>query len=249
MTGYRALLALSAALAAVSFATLLRRPAPYGRYSGSARGPVIPARWGWIVMESPAVVLMVALFAAGRNRGSLVAQVFLATWLAHYLRRTLVYPFRLPASARPLPLAIVAAAFLFQLVNVYLNGRWLFELAPPRPDSWLWDPRFVFGLLLFAAGTIVNVGADEELLRLRAEGPGYRVPLGGLFRWISAPHYLGEIAIWLGWALLTWCFPALLFALWTIANLAPRARSHHRFCLATIAGYPKQRKALVPGVW
>lgn len=200
-------------------------------------------------MESPAVVFMVALFAVGKNRGSLVAQVFLLIWLAHYLRRTLVYPFRLPPSARPLPLSIVATAFLFQMVNVYLNGRWLFELSSPRPEAWLADPRFLLGCALFAAGTVVNVSADGELLRRRAEGPGYRVPRGGLFRWISAPHYLGEIAIWLGWALLTWCLPALLFALWTIANLVPRARSHHRFCLETIEGYPRERKALIPGIW
>jgi 3-oxo-5-alpha-steroid 4-dehydrogenase 1 len=249
IAAYRVLLALSAALAAVSFAALLRRPAPYGRYAGAARGPRVPARWGWVVMESPAVVVMVTLFAVGRNRGSLVAEVFLAIWLLHYVRRTLVYPFRLPRSAQPIPLSIVVTAFVFQLLNVYLHGRWLFELLPPRPDAWLADPRFVLGTALFAAGTTLNVGADETLLRLRAKGPGYRVPEGGLFRWISAPHYLGEIAIWLGWALLTWCLPALLFAFWTIANLAPRARSHHRHCLETIAGYPRQRKALVPRIW
>lgn len=246
---FDALLAVSGALAAISFATLLRRPAPYGRYADGARGPAIPARWGWLVMESPAVWGMTALFATGRHRGSVVAAVFLVLWLAHYLRRTLVYPFRLPPSTRPLPLLIVASAFLFQIVNVYLNGRWLFELGPVRPVAWLLDPRLLAGVALFAAGTVVNRRADAELLRLRSAGDGYRIPEGGLFRWISCPHYLGEIVLWIGWATATWCLPGLLFALWTIANLAPRARSHHRFCRERIPGYPPERRALLPGLW
>jgi len=246
---FEALLALSAALACLSFALLLRRPAPYGRFADRSRGPAIAARWGWLLMESPAIWGMVALFVTGRHRESVVAQLFLLLWLAHYARRTLVYPFRLPRSARPLPLLIVGSAFLFQLVNVYLNGRWLFELGPARPASWLLDPRFLVGVALFVGGTLVNRSADAELLRLRAAGPGYRVPQGGLFRWISSPHYLGEIVIWIGWAAATWCLPALLFAFWTIANLAPRARSHHRFCRERIPGYPPERTALLPGVW
>ncbi len=43
------------ALAAVTFVTLLRMKAPYGRhYTGRGWGPDIPNRAGWIVMESPA---------------------------------------------------------------------------------------------------------------------------------------------------------------------------------------------------
>jgi hypothetical protein len=237
------------ALAPIVFVRLWLVPAPYGRFAGGARGPSLPARWGWLAMESPALAGMVALFATGRHRESAVAAVFLAIWLAHYLRRGLFYPLRLPDATRPMPLLVVAAGFLFQLVNVYLNGRWLFELGPAYPESWLVDPRFVAGAALFAAGTIVNVRADAELRRLRSAGRGYRTPEGGLFRRISAPHYLGEIGIWCGWALLTGCLPALAVAAWTIANLAPRARSHDRHGRATIAGYPAGRKVLVPGIW
>jgi steroid 5-alpha reductase family enzyme len=30
----------------------------------------------------------------------------------------------------------------------------------------------------------------------------YRIPRGGLFEWVSCPHYLGEIIIYVGFALL-----------------------------------------------
>jgi len=237
------------ALGAVAFVGLLFRPAPYGRYAAGGSRWTIPARWGWVVMESPAVALFVALWATGRHRGEAVSLVFLVLWLVHYVHRTLVYPFRLGArGARPMPLEIVGSAFLFQVVNVYLNARWLFELAPRYPESWLADPRLLAGAALFLAGSVVNRRADAELRALGAGG-GYAIPRGPLFRAISCPNYLGEIVLWCGWALATWSLAGLSFALWTLANLAPRARAHHRDYRERFADYPPERKALLPGLW
>ena len=41
----------------------------------------------------------------------------------------------------------------------------------------------------------------------------------------------------------------LAFALWTIANLLPRARSHHRWYREKFPEYPPERRALVPGLF
>ena len=41
----------------------------------------------------------------------------------------------------------------------------------------------------------------------------------------------------------------LAFAVWTIANLAPRARSNHLWYRQTFPDYPAERKALLPGLW
>ena len=78
---------------------------------------------------------------------------------------------------------------------------------------------------------------------------GYRIPYGGLYRWISCPNYFGEIITWVGWAVATWSLPGLAFAVWTIANLAPRARAHHIWYREHFSDYPTERKALMPGVW
>lgn len=246
---YPVLLTAWTALAAVAFVALFFRPAPYGRYADRGGRRTIPSRWGWMLMESPAVLLFVALWATGRQRDAPVSIAFLLLWLSHYLWRTVVYPLRLGARGeRPMPLEIVVSAFGFQLANVYLNARWLFELAPAYPTSWLRDPRFLAGVALFVLGTVVNRRADASLRGLASE-EGYAIPRGGLYRWVSCPNYLGEIAIWSGWALATWSLPGLAFALWTIANLAPRARTHHRFYRERFPDYPPERRALVPFVW
>ena len=69
-----------------------------------------------------------------------------------------------------------------------------------------------------------------------------------MHKYISAPNYFGEIIEWIGWAVLTWSISGLVFALWTIANLFPRALAHHRWCRKKFADYPKNRKAIIPGI-
>ena len=47
----------------------------------------------------------------------------------------------------------------------------------------------------------------------------------------------------------TWSLPGLAFAVWTVANLMPRARAHHKWYGNYFPDYPQERKALVPGLW
>ena len=100
-----------------------------------------------------------------------------------------------------------------------------------------------------AMGFMLHVHSDHVLRKLWTAGErSYRVPHGGLHRWVSNPNYLGEIIEWSGWALMTWSLPGLAFALFSIANLAPRAVANRRWCRAHIEGYPRNRKALIPGL-
>jgi 3-oxo-5-alpha-steroid 4-dehydrogenase 1 len=99
-------------------------------------------------------------------------------------------------------------------------------------------------------GWLVNFQADRILINLRADGfDGYRIPYGGAFRWVSAANYFGEIILWAGWALMAWTLPGLIFVLFSIANLLPRALSIHRWYRETFPDeYPRERKAIVPGL-
>jgi hypothetical protein len=245
---YEAVLPVWFALAGAVFVALLFVPAPYGRYAGKTSGGTLSARAGWLLLEAPAVVLFTLVWLASPARTASASLFFLILWLSHYMDRALLYPLRIPASARRMPHGVVALGVVFNVVNASLNAGWLFALSGGYPDTWLGDPRFLAGVALFAAGWLVNRAADAELARLRASG-GYAIPRGPLYRWISCPNYLGEIAIWCGWALATWSAPGLAFALWTVANLAPRARRHHLWYRARFPDYPRERRALLPGIW
>jgi len=244
---YRALLVGWMLLAAALVPVLLFITAPYGRFARRGWGPALPARVSWVLMESPTILVVAALFAVGRHK-SLVHVVFLVLWNVHYVHRTLVYGLRV-RSGRRMPVLLVASALFFNVVNGYLQGRYLFTLAPEAPAAWLAAPRFLAGLALFAGGLGVNTLADNALRRLRKPGEsGYRIPRGGLFEWVSCPNYLGETVEWCGWALLTWSPAGLAFAAWTAANLVPRAIATHRWYRKEFSDYPPERRAILPFV-
>jgi len=248
---FDALLAAMLVVAAGVFVYLLARPAPYGRHGeGKAWGPAVPARLAWILMESPSVISFAACYALAPRPPWADAPlvVFLVLWQLHYAHRAFVFPFRLRRGA-PMPAVVMASGCAFTALNGYLNGRGLTAFGHGYGAAWLADPRFWAGTLLFAAGYSINHHADRILLDLRRPGEtGYKIPRGGLYRWISCPNYFGEIIEWTGWAVATWSLPGVVFVIWTIANLFPRALAHHRWYLAKFPDYPKERRALVPFV-
>ena len=234
-------------LAAATFVLLLFVSAPYGRHARQGWGPLIPARLGWVLMEAASPCVLLAFFLAGTAKG-LASVVLLSLWELHYLHRSFIYPFQL-SNPKPMPVSVVAMGAAFNFVNATLNGYWLFFLAD-YPASWLADPRFLAGVLLFAAGFAVNRWSDAILRRLRKPGEtGYKIPRGGPWELVSSPNYLGEIIEWCGFALASWSLAGLAFAAWTLANLAPRARTNHQWYRAQFKDYPAERKALLPFAW
>ncbi|MCJ7516320.1 MAG: DUF1295 domain-containing protein [Dehalococcoidia bacterium] len=237
-------------LAAVIFITLFFIVAPYGRHFRRQWGPQIGDRLGWIIMEAPSPILFAAFFVLGIKLVSVTAVAFLILWEAHYVHRAFIYPFSRRAGASGMPVAVVNMGFLFNIGNAYLNGRYLFTLSGGYDNAWLITPQFIIGAALFIAGFFINRWADDSLQNLRRPGEsGYKIPVGGLYRWISCPNYFGEMLTWVGWAVATWSLPGLAFAVFTVANLAPRARAHHLWYKRQFADYPPQRKALLPAVW
>lgn len=236
-------------LAAVTFVALLFIAAPYGRHARGGWGPGVPQRLGWILMELPAVALWATIFFFGDHATDVAPLVLLAVWQLHYVHRTFVFPFRIPRSDKTTPISVVGLAVVFNTLNAYVNARWVSHFGQ-YPAEWLRSWPFFVGLVLFLGGMAVNVGSDSTLLKLRAtSAPGvYSTPHGGLFRWVSCPNYLGEIVEWTGWAILTWSISGAAFALYTAANLVPRAITHHRWYHTKVEGYPAERRAVFPYV-
>ena len=224
--------------------------APYGRHNPGTWRPMVRAHSGWLLMESPAVLVPAGVFVWAHGWESPVLLVFFLIWQMHYVHRAWIYPFRLAKTSSPMPMLLMLMGLVFNLINGSLQSAWLFVRPVASSVDWLSDWRFTAGVAVFSIGFVINMDSCNRLLRLRREKPGeYSVPHGGLFRWVSCPNYLGEITEWIGWALLTWSPAGLAFAVWTTANLAPRARAHHNWYRDRFPHYPTKRKALIPGIF
>ncbi len=232
------------------FAGLFFISAPYGKFFRKGWGMSLKSKTGWVLMELPSLIIMIFLFFTGNKKTSAVSLIFLFIWSIHYFHRSVIYPCRMNSSNKKFPFLILIFALAFNFINSYLNGRYLFYFSDNYPLSWLKDARFIIGIIIFIIGMIINIQSDSFLLNLRKSGnKGYQIPDKGLFKLVSSPNYLGEILEWIGWAILTWSLPALAFAVFTIANLMPRAYKNHKWYQQQFPLYPQNRKALIPYIF
>jgi len=234
--------------AIMAFTALYFITAPYGKFSRSGWGLKVPSKWAWVIYETPSVVFFAIVYFMGKNWMNPVSLIFLFMWQLHYFNRTYVYPFRLKKSGKQTPLTIILLAFAFTSLNSYINARWISEFGS-YDISWLSSPQFIVGSIVFVCGWLINMKSDNILLNLRGPGEtGYKIPYGGMFKYVSSPNYLGELLVWAGWAIATWSMAGASFFVFTFCNLVPRAVAGHEWYHKKFKNYPPERKAIFPGL-
>lgn len=238
---YNIALIVMLALAIISFVYLQFITAPYGRHAKQNWGPNIANHWGWVLMESPAVLFFIVIYAMGTNALEIVPFVLLCLWQFHYIYRTFIFPFRLRSKTKKMPLAVCLSGFGFNCFNAFLNAYWIANLGNYSAE-WLVSAKFILGCFIFFSGFYIHYHSDVMLMNLRKPGEtGYKIPQGFLFRWFVSPNYLGEVIMWTGFTIASWSPAALVFTVFTIANLLPRSISHKRWYREKFPDFPKHR--------
>jgi 3-oxo-5-alpha-steroid 4-dehydrogenase 1 len=239
------------ASAAVVLLILLTIDAPYGKRDREGWGPAISIRWSWLLLEVPSFIVPLCILLAADTTPGWPGLVLIAIWLGHYFHRSFIYPF---FSLRPRPgasfkvLMLLLGAPMNALIGAMMA---LMVLSEPQlqDNSWLLSAPFIIGMVLCVSGLAMAKWADAVLLGLRKPGDSaYYIPRGGAYRYISCPNYLGEILQWLGFALAAYNLAGLAFALYSIANLLPRALASHKWYREQFAEYPVERRAVIPFV-
>ena len=205
---------------------------------------MISSKAGWIIQESVSPIVFGLFFLLGKNTITPVMWVFFIIWVGHYFHRSFIYPFRQGKSAN-MPIVIMLSAVFFNIINGFTNGYYMGNYSH-NYTNYFFEPNFIFGIIIFLIGLVINIKSDNILLKLKKENKGYQVPNGFLYSFVTCPNYLGEILEWVGYAIMTWCLPGLVFALWTMFNLIPRAIAHHEWYHQKFSDYPKKRKVIFP---
>ncbi len=217
-------------LAVIVFLTLQRMTAGYGMMYDHRWGPTLGNRLGWMLMEAPSFLGMLLLWVFSPRAAQPALVVMASLFELHYFQRSFIFPLLIRGKGR-MPLSIIVMGVIFNVINAYMIGGWLFYVSPADayPTSWLYSPLFILGTVIFFCGMAINLRSDNIIRHLRRPGDTrHYIPQGGMYRYVTSANYLGEFTEWVGYAILTWCLGGLTFAVWTFANLAPRARSIHR---------------------
>jgi very-long-chain enoyl-CoA reductase len=195
---------------------------------------------------SGAALVFLACLPKAAPQAALVGGLF----CFHFLRRTLEALFVHRYSGRPVP----PSDFLVEYVYYWGFAAWIAwslgrpNWVPPSSTQWLG------GGLVFLLGEAGNAWAHQKLRALRMQSGESKkgIPSGGLFEWVSCPHYLFEIVSWCGFFWVTRVWASGAFLALGAAIVASYAYSRHRSYKKEFDGqegrasYPLRRKAIVP---
>lgn len=231
-------------------------PAPYGRFASDKFGFSLSPRLGWFLMELPATVSFVVFFFHGQNSLELVPLIFLGIWLMHYGNRGFIFPLLMrvaKGTKGSFSIMVVVAGWLVTTLHGYLNAVFISHLSDHLTTDWLTDPRFIIGIAIYLFGFTMNLHSDAIIRNLRSKeevargDKVYRIPQGGLFKYVSNPSYFTELLSFTGFAIATWSLGAVFVLLVSAANLIPRAFQIHKWYQEKFGDeYPKDRKVLIP---
>ena len=223
-----------AVMAVIVFVALFFFKAGYGYLSSSNWGPKISNRTAWVLMEAPAFIFLLyytvkfALSGADTGNSKVVLYIMAGVYLLHYFQRSFIFPLMLRGNSK-MPIAVMLMGMTFNTLNAYIIGKWLYDPTlngGMYQTDWLWSPQFIIGAIVFFAGMGINLHSDHVIRNLRKPGDTkHYIPRKGFYKYVTSANYFGEFTEWVGYAILTWSPAGLLFAVWTFANLGPRAKS------------------------
>lgn len=218
-------------LAIVVFICLYFITAGYGQFRTKRWGYSIDNRVAWFLMEAPVFFVMLIIWCRAGFPFHLPELILLGLFLVHYFQRSFVFPSLMKGHSR-MPLSIMMMGVLFNVINGIMQGGGLFWF--PIPDytqgaSYLLRWNAIVGIIVFLFGMIVNCHSDYVIRHLRQPGDTrHYLPQTGFYRYVTSANYFGELVEWIGFAIAAANPAAWVFALWTGANLIPRAHAIHR---------------------
>ena len=105
-------------------------------------------------MESPVFIAMVVFYLLKGLNSGLTVFIITLIFLTHYFQRSFIFPFLIKGKSR-MPIAIILMGVVFNLVNAYMIGCWLYiysfppyTVAPFYTVKWLYSPQFIIGTVI-----------------------------------------------------------------------------------------------------
>ncbi|KAI1287062.1 Polyprenol reductase [Halotydeus destructor] len=117
--------------------------------------------------------------------------------------------------------------------------------------------HLLIGFLVYAIGSLIQFVTSVQLSRMRrkvrADGTEeiimrHTIPTGGLFEYISSPHYLAEMIIYTGLFIGCNLHKSMLpLTMFVVVNQTMAALMCHQWYQRTFGqSYPRERKAIIP---
>lgn len=228
-------------LLALSFGFLERKGLLQLNYSKFRKDQGMSSRKGMFLLYFMPALVYIMVSRDYMTQASLVQWVLWGAVVLHFGKRCLEVLYLHKYSGPIDVLTVVQIAASYSLATFLL--AWLHRNTIQEID-WL----FVFGLGLYIMGEVFNFYHHRLLAQLRRndQEKSYVIPRGGLFQFVTAPHYFMELWAWLGLAFMSRHLAAYMIFIWTCGYLFARACRTDQWYRSRFPDYPKERKVIVP---
>lgn len=230
LDSYNTFLVVMAAVAAVVFVALYFVDAGYGYLFNPKFGFPVPNRVAWVLMECPVFIVMFILWWMSDHAIEVAPFTLFIIFQTHYFQRSFIFPMLIRGNSK-MPVGIMLMGMVFNTLNAVMQGGWIFYYAPDMGyyDDWFSQPFIYIGTAVWLFGFVTNLHSDYVIRNLRKPGDTkHYIPKGGMFKYVSSANYFGEFMEWVGFAIASWSWAGVVFALWTFANLGPRSASLYK---------------------
>ena len=223
---YNSFLIVMAIIAVFVFIALYFVEAGYGYLFNPKFGFPVPNKVAWVIMECPVFIAMAILWWMSPVKFEAAPLALFVIFQLHYFQRSFIFPLLIRGNSK-MPVGIMLMGMIFNTLNAVMQGCWIFYYG--NYEGWMSQPYFYFGAIVFLFGFATNLHSDYIIRNLRKPGDtNHYIPKGGMFKYVSSANYFGEFMEWVGFAIASWSWAGVVFALWTFANLGPRSASLYK---------------------
>lgn len=230
--------------------SLLARSGAFLSYSKFAHaasaqipGLMVNSRVGMTLLYGPSALLALWFLQEKDFDMKLRPNVVAAMVATHFSKRTLECLF-LHKYSGGMPLS--TSCFISIFYCIATHGACHFARTVSHYEDWTYNVGGIF----FMIGILGNFYHHYLLANLRKPGEkGYKVPQGGAFEYVAAPHYMFELLGWFGIVLVTQHMVTLLMFAAMAIYLADRSIGQDEWNRRKIPGYPIHRKCMVPFIF
>ncbi|KAJ3207290.1 hypothetical protein HDU67_007577 [Dinochytrium kinnereticum] len=209
---------------------------------------------GMPLLYAPACLF--ALYSAKySSEGSQRVQLVNFLVAAHFAKRVLetLYVHVYSATMAVKDVATISVGYTFMAWLSHIGTLYCYRENSEFFDSQSKDVA-IAGVILFLIGSAGNLHHHYIMASWRKGKPEkekkkYIVPSGGLFKYVSCPHYMFEIVAWIGVGIAGSNLFAFFHAASAIVYLAPKSVKTTGWYRQKIEDYPKDRKHLIPYIF
>ncbi len=222
----------------------------YSKFARQQQRYSVPSRLGMFLIYFPAIVIYPAVYYGGGAPESTWHTIAMVLVLAHFAKRCLETLFVHKYSGVMNGWTVLVVGSLYSTLAWLLAEVATHDVTPELVEAEGFEDLLVVGLAIWTVGQLLNYWHHRLLANLRKPGEtGYKLPRGGLFRFVACPHYFAEVIAWVGYALFFHHISGAVLTVFMASYLMGRSHNTVKWYRNKLGEVPPGWRRMIPFIY